>query len=217
MDALNTPTYIRLRDQLRNDIVDGVWALGAHITLTELARHYQVSQNPVREALLQLQGEGVVAMRMNRGAVIPTVDALYINQLYKIRGAIQSMLAADAAAAATPVDIDRLVELEERRQGAARQSDIAACVAANREFHRHMDGISGNRMAVEMMEGRSALVDAVRRSRGYGSERLEMVATQHAQMIDALRRHDGKAAAAMALEHSEMSRKDLLAMLPAAP
>jgi DNA-binding GntR family transcriptional regulator len=214
MDALNTPTYIRLRDQLRNDIVEGVWALGAHITLTELAKHYQVSQNPVREALLQLQGEGVVAMRMNRGAVIPTVDALYINQLYKIRGAIQSMLAADAATAARPADIDRLVELEALRQGAADRSDIPACVTANRDFHRYMDGISGNRMAVEMLEGRSALVDAVRRSKGYGDARLEMVTVQHAQMIEALRTNDPKTAAAIAFEHAEMSRKDLLAMLP---
>lgn len=214
MEALNTPTYIRLRDQLRNDIVEGVWTLGAHITLSELAKHYQVSQNPVREALLQLQGEGVVAMRMNRGAVIPTVDALYINQLYKIRGAIQSMLATDAAAAAKPADIDRLVELEELRQGAANRADIAACVIANRDFHRYMDGISGNRMAVEMLEGRSALVDAVRRSKGYGHERLDMVTVQHGQMIAALRANDGKRAAAIALEHAEMSRLDLLAMLP---
>ena len=39
-----------------------------------MSRHYQVSANPVREALLQLQGEGMVDMRMHRGAVIPAVD-----------------------------------------------------------------------------------------------------------------------------------------------
>ena len=59
------------------------------------------------------------------------------------------------------------------------------------------------------------ILNAVRRSKGYGSERLEMVTVQHAQMIDALRANDGKAAAAIAFEHAEMSRKDLLAMLPA--
>lgn len=213
MDALNTPTYIRLREQLRSDIVEGVWALGAHVTLSELARHYQVSQNPVREALLQLQGEGVVAMRMNRGAVIPTVDASYINQLYKIRGAIQSMLARDAAQAATADDVDTLLALEEQRLAAAEQGDVAACVAANRDFHRYMDGLAGNAMALEMLEGRSTLVDAVRRSKGYGMERLKSVRKQHQQLIEALRKNDGGRAAAIALEHTEMSRTDLLAML----
>ena len=58
MSAINTPTYMRLRDQLRADIVAGVWALGSHVTLAQLASHYQVSANPVREALLQLQVAG---------------------------------------------------------------------------------------------------------------------------------------------------------------
>lgn len=210
MDALNTPTYVRLRHQLRKDIVDGVWALGSHVTLAELVKHYQVSQNPVREALLQLQGEGVIAMRMNKGAMIPSVDARFIDHLYKIRGAIQSMLARDAAMAATPADIDRLAQMEEDRFKAALQGDIAACVAANRTFHSHMDDLADNPMARSMLEGRSALVDALRRQRGYGEGRLELVRQQHRALIEALRRHDGDGAARVVLEHTDMSRKDLL-------
>ena len=57
MDAINTPTYVRLREQICNDIVAGVWPLGALLTLVQLSTHYGVSAAPVREALLQLQGE----------------------------------------------------------------------------------------------------------------------------------------------------------------
>ena len=57
MDAINTPTYVRLREQIRNDIVAGVWPLGALLALVQLSTHYGVSAAPVREALLQLQGE----------------------------------------------------------------------------------------------------------------------------------------------------------------
>ncbi len=213
MQALNTPTYMRLREQLRSDIVDGLWPLGSHVTLAQLASHYEVSQNPVREALLQLQGEGVVAMRMNRGAVIPTVDAKYIDNLYKVRGAIQSMLAREAAVKATPQQIEQLVQLEQERLDAAGSGDVARCVAANRSFHHFIDGIADNPMAVEMLEGRSTLVDAVRRSRGYGEGRLDLVARQHRKMIDAVRRHDAERAASAALDHTESSRQDLLAML----
>lgn len=213
MHGLNTPTYMRLREQLRSDIVAGVWPLGAHVTLAQLASHYQVSQNPVREALLQLQGEGVVAMRMNRGAVIPTVDARYIDNLYRVRGAIQSMLARDAALKATPAQIDELVALEQQRIDAAEGTDTGACVAANRDFHRFVDGIADNPMAVDMLEGRSTLVDAVRRGKGYGVGRLDLVARQHQQLIEAIRRHDADKAAQAALQHTESSRQDLLAML----
>ena len=81
MDAINTPTYVRLREQIRNDIVAGVWPLGAHLTLVQLSTHYAVSAAPVREALLLLQGEGVVDMRMHRGAVIPHVDERYLDDM----------------------------------------------------------------------------------------------------------------------------------------
>lgn len=216
MPALNTPTYMRLRDQLRSDIVAGLWPLGGHVTLAQLATHYEVSQNPVREALLQLQGEGVVAMRMNRGAVIPTVDARYIDNLYKVRGAIQAMLAREAAVKATPQQIEKLVQLEQERLDAANRADVRLLVSANREFHRFIDGIADNPMAVEMLEGRSTLVDAVRRSRGYGDGRLDLVAAQHRKMIDAVKRHDADRAAKAALDHTESSRQDLLTMLSSA-
>ncbi|RYG08743.1 MAG: GntR family transcriptional regulator [Burkholderiales bacterium] len=213
MQAINTPTYMRLREQLRADIVDGLWPLGSHVTLAQLAKHYEVSQNPVREALLQLQGEGVVAMRMNRGAVIPQVDARYVDNLYRVRGAIQSMLAREAAQKVTAAQLEQLVQLERERLDAASRSDVALCVAANRDFHRYVDGIAENPLAVEMLEGRSALVDAVRRSRGYGQERLDLVAQQHASLIDAFARQDGERAARTSHEHTESSRLDLLSML----
>jgi DNA-binding GntR family transcriptional regulator len=212
MDAINTPTYMRLRDQIRADIVAGVWPLGAHVTLAELSSHYGVSANPVREALLQLQGEGVVAMRMNRGAVIPFVDAKYIDNLYRLRGAVQSMLARDAARVATPAQVERMLALSAAYESAAQSNDTARCVEANRELHRHIDGMGDNQMAVDLMRGRSSLADAFRRSVGYGSGRLEIVVVQHRRIVQAIAAGDEESAARAALEHTDSSREDLLAM-----
>lgn len=216
MNAINTPTYMRLRDQVRADIVAGLWPLGSHVTLAQLASHYQVSNNPVREALLQLQGEGVVAMRMNRGAVIPTVDARYIDNLYRVRGAIQAMLSREAAIKATPEDVAAMQKLAETQVRLAADGDIGACVAANRELHRLIDSVADNPLALEMLEGRSSLVDAFRRSRGYGPGRLDLVHEQHKSLIDAIAAGDADGAARASLEHTDSSRLDLLA-LAAAP
>ena len=213
MNAINTPTYMRLRDQVRSDIVAGIWPLGTHVTLAELASHYEVSANPVREALLQLQGEGVVAMRMNRGAVIPTIDARYIDNIYRVRGAIQVMLAREAAQKASPAQVDQMMQLEEEHTRASLSGDVARCVAANRSLHRYIDGIADNPIALEMMDGRSSLVDAFRRSKGYGQGRLELVREQHLKLISAIAAKDADLAARAALDHTESSREDLLAML----
>jgi len=215
MNAINTPTYMRLRDQVRADIVAGIWPLGSHVTLAELASHYEVSANPVREALLQLQGEGVIAMRINRGAVIPMVDKKYVDNLYKLRGAIQSMLAREAVRMATPQQIEQMVFLVETYEKAATGADTSACVQANRKLHRFIDGIADNALAVEMLDGRSSLVDAYRITVGYGGGRLKVVLQQHRKILNAFISGDSDLAAQAVIEHVDSSREDLIAILNA--
>jgi DNA-binding GntR family transcriptional regulator len=213
MSAINTPTYMRLRDQVRADIVAGLWPLGSHVTLAQLSNHYQVSANPVREALLQLQGEGVVDMRMNRGAVIPSVDARYIDNLYRLRGAIQVMLARDAAVSATATNIEAMYELSAQYEAAVSSSDVPRCVTANRALHRYIDGISDNPLALEILDNRSSLADAFRRSKGYQAGRLEVVVAQHRTLVAAIASGDPERAAQVTLEHTDSSRVDLLSLL----
>jgi len=208
--AINTPTYLRLREQIRSDIVAGVWALGSHVTLAQLSQHYAVSAAPVREALLQLQGEGVVDMRMHRGAVIPDVDERYIDNIYKLRGALQAMLARDAAQRAMPADVKRLQTLSDAHEAAASSRDVAATVQANRELHHFMDTLAGNPPAVEVLDARASLVDAFRRLHGYGGSRLEVVIAQHRKLVRAIARGDGDKAAQAAIEHTDSARTDLL-------
>ncbi len=213
MSALNTPTYRRLRDQIRSDIVAGLWPLGSHVTLAQLSQHYDVSAAPVREALLQLQGEGVVDMRMHRGAVIPHVDAHYIDNIYRLRGALQSMLAREAAARATAADVKRLQALCDAHEAAASAGDVAAAVLANRTLHHTMDTLADNPPALEVLDTRASLVDAFRRLHGYGPGRLDSVIAQHRQLVRAIAKGDADRAAHVALSHADSSRNDLLALL----
>lgn len=213
MAAINTPTYLRLREQIRSDIVAGVWPLGSHVTLAQLSDHYAVSAAPVREALLQLQGEGVVDMRMHRGAVIPHVDERYIDNIYKLRGALQGMLAREAARRATPSDVKRLQSLCEAHEAAAATGDLPGTVQANRELHHAMDTLADNPPALEVLDTRASLVDAFRRLHGYGGGRLDAVIAQHRKLVRAIARGDGDKAAQAAIEHTDSARLDLLALL----
>jgi DNA-binding GntR family transcriptional regulator len=213
MPAINTPTYLRLREQIRIDIVAGIWPLGAHVTLAQLSEHYEVSAAPVREALLQLQGEGVVDMRMHRGAVIPHVDARYIDNIYKLRGALQSMLAREAAARATPADVRHLQALCEAHEAATAASDVAVTVQANRALHHFMDTLADNPQALEILDTRASLVDAFRRLHGYGTRRLETVVAQHRKLVRAIAKGDAEQAAAIVTAHTDSARADLLALV----
>ena len=213
MQAINTPTYLRLREQIRSDIVAGIWKLGSHITLAELSSHYGVSANPVREALLQLQGEGVIDMRMNRGAVIPAVDARYIDNIYKLRSAVQMMLAREAALRATPAQVRQLQALAEAHENAAAAGDVGASVAANRALHHHLDSLADNPPALAMLGSCASLVDAFRCAHGYGIARLDAVIAQHRKLVRAIARGDAERAARASFEHTDASRLDLLRLV----
>ena len=213
MKSLSTPTYQLLREQIRTDIISGLWPLGAHVTVARMSKHYDVSANPVREALLQLQGEGVIDMRMNRGAVVPAVDETYVNNICRLRGAVQSMLAREAARLATPEKVAELKELAQAHEAAAASGDAAASVSANRALHHYIDSLAQNPQAMDVLDSRASLMDASRRSLGYRAGRLDVVIAQHRKLVRAIARGDADKAAEASLEHTESARVDLVAML----
>ncbi len=213
MDSINAPTYLRVRDQIRSDIVAGIWALGSHVTMVELTHRYGVSANPVREALQQLQGEGIIDIRMNRGAVVPQVDATYIDNIYKMRTALQVMLAREAAARATPADVAQLQALCGAHEDAVARDDVAACIQGNRALHHFIDSLACNAPALEVLDSRSCLVDAYRRTIGFGQGRLDKVIAQHRRLVRAIARGDVDKTAQVVFEHTDSSRLDLLSTL----
>ena len=107
---------------------------------------------------------------------------------------------------------DQMIELASVYESAANSTDTAACVEANRNLHRHIDSIGDNPLAVDILQGRSTLADAFRRSVGYGAGRLDLVVSQHRQIVRAIAAGDEDKAALAMLEHTDSSRLDLLAM-----
>ena len=134
-DGPSTPAYVRLRERLRQDILTGVWRAGEHQTLAQLSARHRVSLSPIREALLQLQGEGLVTIQQHRGAVVPLLEAELLGNLYDVRAALQSLQARRAAERADAAELAQIA-LHERGFGAAAcKGDRATAVSHNEAFH----------------------------------------------------------------------------------
>ncbi len=206
----STPAYARLREQIRSDVVSGIWRLGQHMTLAELSAHYGVSANPVREALHQLQGEGVVEMRQNRGAVVRQVDAVFVKNMYDVRSAIEGMLAAEAARRATEDDIRNIRRFVEAYEQAVATGDIDRIVQANRALHQTINRIADNPLALEIFDGRSSLIDALRRSLGSRPGRLDEIIIEHREILAAIASGDADRAFKTAQQHTTRARDHML-------
>ena len=121
---------VRVREQLQDAILEGVLKPGERLRAEALAQRYGTSRTPVREALLQLEAQGLVEVEPNRGAVVRAFDRADLLDLYEVRALLEPAAAARAATRIGKADIARLEALCDGGD------DVDRLIAQNEEFHR---------------------------------------------------------------------------------
>ncbi len=102
------PIRIRIAAEMRKAIYAGEYKSGDELSLTDVAAQLGVSRTPVREAFQELESEGLITLRMNRGAVVNTVDRKFIRDIFEMRRLLESE--AVARAAANGMETEQLLE-----------------------------------------------------------------------------------------------------------
>ncbi len=201
--------------RIRDDIIGGALQFGERITIDALATRYGVSHMPVREALRELQGEGLVVIEPNRGARVRTIDAGFVENLFEIRTALEVMMVRRAASRCTPRDIAEIRAIEEALEQHVAKGDHAGVVAENHRFHRAINRCANNVDALPIIDKHWMLLAALWRNYGYGPARFAGVANDHGHLINALATHDQEAAALLMGAHATKAKLELLARIEA--
>jgi DNA-binding GntR family transcriptional regulator len=213
-EAPDTPLggtiYQRVRDRIRGDILSGRIGPGARLKITDLAGRYGLSHMPVREALQQLQGEGLVTLSPNRGASVRHMDAAFIRSLFDIREALEGFLTRQAAERMTQPMLDRVTAIQRRYDAASEAGDLQACIPLNIEFHRVILSVSGNEEAQRLIAQHTDLIGALRARVGYARQRPSTIRREHHALIEALARRDGEAAQRIHALHVRRAGDDML-------
>ena len=202
--------YHRVRDAIRLDIVRGILPQGQRLKVAELALRYGLSPAPIREALNQLEGEGLVVIRPNRGAIVRTLEPDFIRELFEIRLALEPFLVGKCAALATDAHIEAIQAIERRFEEAVELGDLTAIIQRNGVFHATIYRIRPNIEALRLMSRHSALMGTIRHRYGFAPSRLPQIVEEHRALVDALRRRDGIAAEAIERQHIEHSIADII-------
>jgi DNA-binding GntR family transcriptional regulator len=208
---------IDVRQKLRDDVVAGTWPFGARLTIDELASRYGVSHMPIREALRELSGEGLVVTEPNRGARVRPVDRTFVENLFEIRSAIEVMLTKRAAQRRTLRHLRRLAELEDELEARIARADFAGVLEANRAFHQVINEAADNADAVTLVDRHWLLIAALWRRYGYGPERFAGVANDHRHLLRAIEAGDADAAAVIMGAHVTKAKQELLGRMAADP
>lgn len=202
--------------QLRRLIVDGDLAPGAKLTVAALAARLAAGATPVRAALKLLEGEGLVEALPYRGARVRALATEDIRNLYRLRGAVLSVLIPDVVRHVSNAGLDALDALEARFEAAASAGDGPAAMAVNQEFHRALFATARNPDAAAVMQRSWALVEALRLRLGFSPGRLARSVESHRALLAALRARDAAAATRLAVASSDAAMADLLERAAAA-
>ena len=204
-DALRGTTYSRVHDAILADIVKGVFVSGARLKIADLCRRYGLSPMPIRDALQQLQGEGIVTMEPNKGARVRTIDRDFITDIYDVRGALYGIVYRDAIASADTAFDDRLLAIQQEFDRLMEAGDSVGCSAQNRLLHDTIQSRCNNREVSALMERYGNLTSALRQALGFNIERLREISNEHRAIIEAIKARDTERALAAARYHVQQA------------
>lgn len=194
---------VRVTEALRDEIIDGQRAPGSRLVERNLASELGVSRVPVREALKQLASEGLVTHRPNTWATVREFSPSDVADLGEVRQAFDLLAFELAAQRHTR---EGLAALEATLEAGRRQAEAGDAVGAHRsaaDFHAQVTELSGNRLLVEVGE----LLDSRMRWQLSQHDELDVVATEHAELFDAIAHRDVDRVRELAAHHLGTSRQ----------
>ena len=193
--------------RLRRLILSGDLAPGAVLPQAALASTIGISTTPLREALRRLKQEGLVDLDAHRDARVRPLDAAEARDLLELRGSLDPLASSLAAQRRTEAD---LAEARDALDGLEVLSErpSAAQLESHHRFHAAIHRASHNALLVEILDGLWVKTDRYRRhglEAGRSDEEREARATEHRQLVEAVRDGDAATAAELMRRHVETS------------
>lgn len=197
-------------ESLRSDILVCKFPPGSEIREQELAERYEVSRQPVREALLRLEREHLVTVHPRQGYRVNPISLSDARDLLRFRLAVEPACVLEAIEHASDQTLRGLDQFRTFGAGADEFIDY------NRAFHTALADASGNRRmaaaARDLIEQADRLVRVSVANVKGGRDHMQLVG-EHIDLIDAMQRRDTRGAARVIKAHIQKTEKRVLPAL----
>ena len=184
--------YVEVAELLRERIFSHELPPGSWIDELKLADSYGISRTPLREALKVLATEGLVTMKVRRGAYVTEVNEKDLTDVYHLLGLLESDAAAVVAARATTTQLAVLQSLHDNLEAAT--GDRTQFFEINEAFHRRLLGMADNRWRNQMVDDLRKVMKLNRHNSLLKSGRIEESLAEHRALMAALAAGDADAA-----------------------
>ena len=193
----------RVFQKIREDILNGKYKENDELRENTIGKELGVSRTPVREALRQLELEGLVTIIPNRGAYVTGISHKDIWDIYVIRSMLEGLCARWAAKNITDAQLDELEEtilLSEFQMKKESGFSAEQVAALDGRFHSILYEASGSRILDHVLTDFHNYVQTARRSSVVSEDRARKSIREHRQILRAIKDRDEEMAEQLANE-----------------
>ncbi len=191
--------YEEVAELLRQRIFRRELEPGAWIDEVRLAEEYGISRTPLREALKVLAAEGLVTMKMRRGAYVTEVSEDDLREVYHLLSLLESDAAGEVARRASDEELLELQALHAELEAAARERERFFSI--NEQFHMRLLEIAGNRWRNQVVADLRKVMKLNRQASLFKSGRVQESLAEHRAVVDALVRRDAEGSVRRMQDH----------------
>ena len=191
--------YVQVAERLRGRIMDHTLAPGSWIDEQALATEYGISRTPLREALKVLAAEGLVTMKLRRGAYVTEVSARDLSEVFHLLSLLECDAVAVVALQATDAQLAELAAMHKQLEASVADPD--AFFAANERFHMQLLEIADNRWRNQVVADLRKVMKLNRHHSLFKQGRLEASLKEHRKIMAALKARNAPLAQQLLQQH----------------
>jgi DNA-binding GntR family transcriptional regulator len=191
--------YEEVAELLRQRIFSRELEPGSWIDELKIAEEYGISRTPLREALKVLAAEGLVTMKVRRGAYVTEVSDKDLADVYHLLALLESDAAGVVAQKASEAEMEELQALHDELEAAQRQRD--RFFAINERFHMRLLEIADNRWRLQMVVDLRKVMKLNRHNSLLKAGRIEDSLDEHRALMAALHARQGELAVQRMQDH----------------
>ena len=187
--------------QLKNSILAGEFENGAELREIALAKKLGVSRTPVREALRQLEQEGLVEIYPNREAYVKGITYKDVEDIFRIRARLEGLCAEMAVSSITHEQLDKLDEIILLSKFYEEKKDMEHLLKMDSQFHEVLFESCGSKMLEHQLKDYHQYVQKARLRSLKRQERAKKSTQEHEEILLAIKDRDAKRADELATRH----------------
>lgn len=184
-------------DWVTRGIIEGRLKAGDDLNSVDLAKRFNVSRTPVREALFVLAREGLVDWSPRRRPRVSAINLKEVREIYQLRAILYAQVSLTIVEHATDEDIAALWQAHQPLADAAVQGDVDGYFWANVAFRDEELRVAGNGIFKEVLDSMRMRTNRLRHLSASLPGRLQRSCTDHQRLCQAYAERDGTLAAAL--------------------